>query len=88
MMIFANRQLSLLSHGKIVCRFQGPMEISAGWPTKGVSRNLAFMNMKTEVKQIETYRPFDPLALVQSYKEYFNLDIRTCLLSQFYDTCC
>lgn len=71
---------SLLADGKIVGWFQGPMEIGPrALGSRSILANPAYPNMKdkinAEVKFREAYRPFAPSALVEKYKEYFDLEV-------------
>lgn len=71
---------SLLADGKIIGWFQGAMEIGPrALGNRSILANPAFPDMKdkinAEVKHREAYRPFAPSALVESYKEYFDLEV-------------
>lgn len=71
---------ALLADGKIIGWFQGPMEIGPrALGSRSILANPAFPDMKdkinAEVKFREAYRPFAPSALVESYKDYFDLDV-------------
>ena len=71
---------SLLSEGKIIGWFQGAMEIGPrALGSRSILANPAFPDMKdkinAEVKHREAYRPFAPSALVESYKDYFDLEV-------------
>ncbi|MDO5980464.1 carbamoyltransferase [Flavivirga spongiicola] len=71
---------SLLSEGKIIGWFQGAMEIGPrSLGSRSILANPAFPDMKdkinAEVKHREAYRPFAPSALVEFYKEYFDLEV-------------
>ena len=71
---------SLLSEGKIIGWFQGPMEIGPrALGSRSILANPAFPDMKdkinAEVKHREAYRPFAPSALIDSYKDYFDLEV-------------
>ncbi|OZV70136.1 carbamoyltransferase family protein [Winogradskyella aurantia] len=71
---------SLLAEGKIIGWFQGSMEIGPrALGNRSILANPAFPDMKdkinAEVKHREAYRPFAPSALVESYKDYFDLTV-------------
>ncbi len=70
----------LLAEGKIIGWFQDKMEIGPrALGSRSILANPAYPNMKdkinAEVKFREAYRPFAPSALVESYKEYFDLEV-------------
>lgn len=70
----------LLSEGKIIGWFQGPMEIGPrALGSRSILANPAYPNMKdkinAEVKFREAYRPFAPSALVEKYKDFFDLEV-------------
>ncbi len=71
---------SLLAEGKIIGWFEGAMEIGPrALGSRSILANPAFLDMKekinSEVKHREAYRPFAPSALVESFKEYFDLEV-------------
>ncbi|WP_248722998.1 carbamoyltransferase C-terminal domain-containing protein [Seonamhaeicola sp. ML3] len=71
---------SLLAQGKIIGWFQGKMEIGPrALGSRSILANPAFPDMKdkinAEVKFRESYRPFAPSALVESYQDYFDLQV-------------
>lgn len=71
---------ALLAEGKIIGWFQGSMEIGPrALGSRSILANPAYPNMKdkinAEVKFREAYRPFAPSALVEKYKEYFDLEV-------------
>ncbi len=71
----------LLAEGKIIGWFQGPMEIGPrALGSRSILANPAFPQMKdkinAEVKFREAYRPFAPSALEESYRDYFDLDVK------------
>ncbi len=71
---------SLLAEGKIIGWFQGAMEIGPrALGSRSILANPAFPDMKdkinAEVKFREAYRPFAPSALVETYKDYFDLEV-------------
>jgi len=71
---------SLLAEGKILGWFQGTMEIGPrALGSRSILANPAFPQMKdkinAEVKFREAYRPFAPSALVESYKDFFDLEV-------------
>tara|TARA_R110002049_G_C9177204_1_gene562910 strand:+ start:18303 stop:19991 length:1689 start_codon:yes stop_codon:yes gene_type:complete len=75
-----DKAASLLSEGKIIGWFQGAMEIGPrALGSRSILANPAFPDMKdkinAEVKHREAYRPFAPSALVESYKDYFDLEV-------------
>ncbi|MGJ8685692.1 MAG: carbamoyltransferase C-terminal domain-containing protein, partial [Nonlabens sp.] len=66
--------------GNIIGWFQGPMEIGPrALGSRSILANPAFPQMKdkinAEVKFREAYRPFAPSALVESYKDFFDLEV-------------
>jgi len=70
----------LLSEGKIIGWFQGKMEIGPrALGSRSILANPAYPNMKdkinAEVKFREAYRPFAPSALVEKYKDFFDLEV-------------
>ena len=70
----------LLAEGNIIGWFQGPMEIGPrALGSRSILANPAFPQMKdkinAEVKFREAYRPFAPSALVESYKDFFDLKV-------------
>ncbi|MFS4417352.1 carbamoyltransferase [Maribacter sp. 2307ULW6-5] len=70
----------LLKEGRIIGWFQGKMEIGPrALGNRSILANPAFPNMKdkinAEVKFREAYRPFAPSATVESYKDYFDLEV-------------
>lgn len=70
----------LLKEGKIIGWFQGAMEIGPrALGNRSILANPAFPQMKdkinAEVKFREAYRPFAPSAIIESYKEYFDLEV-------------
>lgn len=72
---------SLLADGKIIGWFQGAMEIGPrALGSRSILANPAFPDMKdkinAEVKHREAYRPFAPSALVESYQDYFDLEVK------------
>ena len=71
---------SLLAEGKIIGWFQGPMEIGPrALGSRSILANPAYPNMKdkinAEVKFREAYRPFAPSALVEKYRDFFDLEV-------------
>ncbi len=71
---------SLLEKGKIIGWFQGAMEIGPrALGNRSILANPSYPDMKrkinSEVKHREAYRPFAPSALVESYKDYFDLEV-------------
>jgi carbamoyltransferase len=71
----------LLAEGKIIGWFQGSMEIGPrALGSRSILANPAFPQMKdkinAEVKFREAYRPFAPSALEESYREYFDLEVK------------
>lgn len=71
---------NLLVKGKIIGWFQGAMEIGPrALGNRSILANPAFPQMKdkinAEVKFREAYRPFAPSAIVESYKEFFDLNV-------------
>lgn len=71
---------SLLEKGKIIGWFQGAMEIGPrALGNRSILANPSYPDMKrkinAEVKHREAYRPFAPSALVESYKDYFDLEV-------------
>jgi carbamoyltransferase len=71
---------SLLEKGKIIGWFQGAMEIGPrALGNRSILANPTYPDMKqkinSEVKHREAYRPFAPSALVESYKDYFDLEV-------------
>ncbi|MEK6153495.1 carbamoyltransferase C-terminal domain-containing protein [Flavobacteriaceae bacterium 3-367] len=71
---------ALLAEGKIIGWFQGPMEIGPrALGSRSILANPAFPQMKdkinAEVKFREAYRPFAPSALLESYKDFFDLEV-------------
>ncbi|MHA7831028.1 MAG: carbamoyltransferase family protein [Flagellimonas sp.] len=71
---------TLLAEGKIIGWFQGPMEIGPrALGSRSILANPAYPNMKdkinAEVKFREAYRPFAPSALVEKYKDFFDLEV-------------
>lgn len=75
-----NTAANELVDGKIIGWFQGAMEIGPrALGNRSILANPAFPQMKDkineEVKFREAYRPFAPSAIVESYKEYFDLDV-------------
>nr|WP_297783499.1 carbamoyltransferase C-terminal domain-containing protein [uncultured Allomuricauda sp.] len=71
---------ALLSEGKIIGWFQGKMEIGPrALGSRSILANPAYPNMKdkinAEVKFREAYRPFAPSALVEKYKDFFDLEV-------------
>lgn len=76
----SEKAASLLKEGKIIGWFQGAMEIGPrALGSRSILANPAFPDMKrkinAEVKHREAYRPFAPSALVESYKDYFDLEV-------------
>jgi carbamoyltransferase len=74
------RVSQLLANGKIIGWFQGAMEIGPrALGSRSILANPAFPEMKdkinAEVKYREAYRPFAPSAIIESYKEYFDLEV-------------
>ncbi|TRZ42526.1 carbamoyltransferase [Robertkochia solimangrovi] len=72
----------LLAEGKIIGWFQGPMEIGPrALGSRSILANPAYPDMKdkinAEVKFREAYRPFAPSALLESYKEFFDLEVES-----------
>lgn len=70
----------LLAEGKIIGWFQDKMEIGPrALGSRSILANPAYPNMKdkinAEVKFREAYRPFAPSALLESYKDYFDLEV-------------
>ncbi|WP_396590118.1 carbamoyltransferase [Allomuricauda sp. R78024] len=70
----------LLEQGKIIGWFQGAMEVGPrALGSRSILANPAFPDMKdkinSEVKFREAYRPFAPSATIESYKEYFDLEV-------------
>ena len=70
----------LLAEGNIIGWFQGAMEIGPrALGSRSILANPAFPQMKdkinAEVKFREAYRPFAPSALVESYKDFFDLEV-------------
>ncbi len=70
----------LLAEGKIIGWFQGAMEIGPrALGNRSILANPAFPDMKdkinSEVKFREAYRPFAPSATVESYQDYFDLEV-------------
>lgn len=71
---------TLLEKGKIIGWFQGAMEIGPrALGNRSILANPSYPDMKrkinAEVKHREAYRPFAPSALVESYKDYFDLEV-------------
>ncbi|NRD24179.1 carbamoyltransferase [Winogradskyella litoriviva] len=71
---------TLLEQGKIIGWFQGAMEIGPrALGNRSILANPTYPDMKdkinAEVKHREAYRPFAPSALVESYKDYFDLKV-------------
>ena len=74
------RAALLLEQGKIIGWFQGTMEIGPrALGSRSILANPAFPQMKdkinAQVKFREAYRPFAPSATLESYKEYFDLEV-------------
>lgn len=70
----------LLREGKILGWFQGKMEIGPrALGNRSILANPAFPDMKdkinAEVKFREAYRPFAPSSTVESYKDFFDLEV-------------
>lgn len=70
----------LLVKGNIIGWFQGAMEIGPrALGSRSILANPAFPQMKdkinSEVKFREAYRPFAPSSTIESYKEYFDLEV-------------
>jgi carbamoyltransferase len=76
----SEKAASLLEKGKIIGWFQGAMEIGPrALGNRSILANPSYPDMKrkinAEVKHREAYRPFAPSALVESYKDYFDLEV-------------